>query len=91
MKRYLRRLRLAQFNFLMCLLRRDYQEALDVSLKTRVVALASEVSMNLLMQYLDKEKLLHCEVCAQRFGLRRVNGKLYCPKHEQKAMEAVAA
>jgi hypothetical protein len=73
------------FNALLWTLKRYFTAEWEATLKERVLELASDVSVQLTQQYLDREGFAHCELCAQRFGLVRVNGKYRCIRHSATA------
>jgi hypothetical protein len=67
---------------------------LEKRLNAEVMKLASEMAVRTSMAYLDKEQLLHCAMCAQRFGLRmskvkygdRIRDVYLCPNHLKNAI-----
>ena len=53
---------------------------------------ANELALQITMSILDKERIAHCHLCPQRFGLRKQAGHWVCSIHQtQEARAAVAA
>jgi hypothetical protein len=84
----LAKFRKLQFRFLVYLLKRDFPQWFEDLNRETVIALASNVSVKLTQQHLEREGFIHCKNCAQRFGLRKLAGDYYCQRH---APQLVAA
>ncbi len=56
---------------LACFVATHKPERLNQLVRAEVERLSSDVAVRTAMQYLDKQGLLHCALCAQRFGLQR--------------------
>jgi len=48
-----------------------------------VLEMATELSIKLTMKILDRERIVHCFQCPQRFGLTKVGNHYYCLNHTQ--------
>ncbi len=59
------------FDKLACFVAAHRPERLNQLIRKEVERIAQDVSVRSAMQYLDREGLLHCAMCAQRFGLQR--------------------
>ncbi len=79
------RRRLALF-FMRLSLRLD-AEPVRLLAQKHSVGLATEIVKG----YLAREGFAHCDVCAMRFGLRKVGNKYYCGVHARHANGAVHA
>lgn len=56
-----------------------------------VMERASEMAVGVTMATMDREGLMHCHRCPQRFGLRKVgNNKYACLNHTQEVKAAIA-
>ena len=42
---------------------------------------ASELATGMTMGILDRERIMHCSLCPNRFGLRKLGMKYFCPNH----------
>jgi hypothetical protein len=60
-------------------------ETMRARIQYHVERIVPEVAMRSAMAYLDKQKLLHCAACPQRFGLHRATvgerETYLCDKH----------
>ena len=67
---------------------------LEEKLNAEVMRMSSELSIRTSMAFLDKEGLMHCAFCAQRFGLRlekvnygeKIREVYLCQNHLSKAI-----